>query len=58
MLPRWGGRKHGDALCFARPASLGFVSKILVVEKHLLTGCKNEVCAALDALQNLVLEFH
>src|SRR5689334_17345390 len=51
-------RKHGHALGFARSATLGFVSEILVVEKHLLTGCKNEVRAALHALQHLVLEFH
>jgi hypothetical protein len=45
-------------LRFAALAPLGFVPELLIVEKHLLPGGKNEIRPAVDALQHLVLEFH
>jgi len=56
-----GGRRrsqHGHPFHLAGFAALGFVLELLIVKKQLLAGCKHEVCATVDALQHLVLEFH
>jgi len=46
------------ALVLAGLAAFGFILKLLVVEKELFPGGKNKFCAAIYALQNLILEFH
>jgi hypothetical protein len=52
------GSYRRSPLRFAALAPLGFVPELLIVEKHLLPGGKNEIRPAVDALQHLVLEFH
>jgi hypothetical protein len=53
-----GGSQNRHPLRLAALASLGFVAKLLIVEKQLLAGRKDEIRAAVNALQHLVLEFH
>lgn len=53
----WVG-KNGDALGLAVLAALRFILEILVAEKDLFPGSKNELAPAIDAGQYLVLEFH
>ena len=50
--------EDGNPFGFARLAAFGFVLKLLVVEKQLFSGRKNEIGSAVDALEYLVLEFH
>ena len=38
--------------------ALGFVLELFVVKEELFTGCEHEICAAVDTLQNLILELH
>jgi len=38
-------------------AALGLVLEILVVVEVLLTGCENELCAAVHALERAILKF-
>ena len=45
------------ALSLTGLATLGFVLKILVVEEVLFSRCKDEICSAIDALEDAVLEF-
>jgi hypothetical protein len=52
------GSKNGDALGLAGFAALGLVLELFVVEKQLFPGGKNEVGAAVDAGQYLILKFH
>ena len=51
-------RPPGSALCLAELASLRVVFELLVVEEKLLTGGKDEIVSAIDALQNLIDELH
>jgi hypothetical protein len=53
-----GSSKDGYPLCLAGFAAFWFVSELLVVEKKLFARGKNEVAAAVNALQCPVLEFH
>jgi hypothetical protein len=57
-MPYRRGSQNRHALRFAGFASLGFVPELLVVEKQLLSGSKDEVRAAVNALQHLILVFH
>jgi hypothetical protein len=50
--------QSGSSPGLAGFATFGFVLELLVVEEELLTGGEDEVGAAVNALQNLVLEFH
>jgi hypothetical protein len=50
--------QNRDPLSFAGLAPLGFVPELFIVEEQLLPGGKNEIRAAVDALQHLILEFH
>jgi len=52
------GSEHGNALGLAGLAALGLVLELLVVEEKLFPGGEDKVCAAIDALQHLVLKFH
>jgi len=53
------GRSQGSAAFrLAALTALGFVLELLVVEKQLFTGGKDEVGATIYTLKNLVLEFH
>jgi hypothetical protein len=52
------GSQNRNPLRLAALASLGFVPELLIVEKQLLPGRKDEIRAAVNALQHLVLEFH
>src|SRR3974390_3197759 len=47
-----------SALCLAGFASLGFVLKSLVGEKHLFAGCKYKLGTAFRTLQHPIVEFH
>jgi hypothetical protein len=38
--------------------ALGFVLELFVVEEKLFTGREHEICAAVNTLQNLILELH
>ena len=53
-----GGGEHGHALGLTGLAALGLVLELFVEEKELFPGGKNEVGAAVDAGQYLVLKFH
>lgn len=52
------GAQNRDALGFAGFTTFGFVLELLIVKEKLLPGCENEVGAAIDTVQNLVLKFH
>jgi hypothetical protein len=60
MISDWSGigAQNGNSLGLTGLASLGFVLELFIVEEKLLPGCENEVGAAIDTLQNLILEFH
>ena len=45
-------------LTFTILATLGLVLELFVVEEELLTRGEYEICAAINALQHLVLELH
>ena len=47
-----------DALRLALLAALGIVLELFVVEENLLAGRKNELGAAVDALEYSIGEFH
>jgi hypothetical protein len=47
-----------NALCLALLAALGIVLELFVVEENLLAGRKNELGAAVDALEYSIGEFH
>jgi hypothetical protein len=53
----WNPQRLG-APGFAALATLGFVFKLFIVEKELLTGGEYEISSAIDAFQNLILELH
>jgi hypothetical protein len=53
-----GGTEYGDALGFAAFAPLGFVLELLIVEEQLFPGREDEIGAAVNTVQHLVLEFH
>jgi hypothetical protein len=53
-----GGGENGHALGLTGLAALGLVLELFVEEKELFPGGKNEVGAAVDAGQYLVLKFH
>jgi hypothetical protein len=53
-----GCPESGNAFRLAILAALGFVLELFVVEEELLAGGEDEIRTAVDALQNLVLEFH
>jgi hypothetical protein len=55
-----GGRsaEHGDPLGLASLAALGFVLELFVVKEKLFPGSEDEITAAVDTLQHLVLKFH
>ena len=55
---RWRRSHSRCPLCFAGLAALGLVLELLVMKKQLFTGRKDEVRAAVYALQHLVLKFH
>jgi hypothetical protein len=44
------------ALLLTRPAALGFVLEILIVEEGLLSRGEDEICPAVDALEGSVLK--
>jgi hypothetical protein len=50
--------EHCDALGLAGLTALGFVLELFVVEEELFTGREHEICAAVNTLQNLILELH
>src|SRR5271157_294706 len=55
------GRSHawrGNPFGLAGLATFRFVLEVFIVEEQLFPGCKDEVSAAVNTLQNLVLEFH
>jgi hypothetical protein len=54
----WWGAQDGDALGLAGFTALGLVLELFVVEKQLFSGGKDEVSAAVDAGQYLILKFH
>lgn len=58
MMPRVYGSQNRNSLGFTGFAALGFVSELLIVEEQLLPGGKDEIRAAVNALQHLILEFH
>ncbi len=47
-----------SAFALADLTTFGFVLELLIVEEQLFSGCENEVSAAINTLQNLILEFH
>jgi hypothetical protein len=47
-----------DALRLALFAALGVVFELFVLKEDLFAGRKNELGAAVDALQNSIREFH
>src|SRR5205807_9458264 len=47
-----------SAFFFALLTTLRFVFELFIVEEKLLTGREHEVCAAVDTLENLILELH
>src|SRR5271157_2902095 len=49
---------RGSTFGLARLATFGFVPELFVVEEELFSGREDEFSAAVNALQNLVLEFH
>ena len=53
-----GSQGDGRPFGLAGFATFGFVLELFVVEEQLFSGCKDEVSAAVNTLQNLVLEFH
>jgi hypothetical protein len=57
-LPATARAKIRNPLRLAALAPFGFVPELLIVEKHLFPGGKNEVRPAVDALQHLVLKLH
>jgi len=57
-LPATACAKIRNPLRLAALAPLGFIPELLIVEKHLFAGGKNEVRPAVDALQHLVLKLH
>lgn len=50
--------KSRGALGFTSLAALWLVFELLVVEEKLLPGRENEICPAVNTLQDLVLKFH
>jgi hypothetical protein len=52
------GSQNRNPLRLAALAPLGLVPELLIVEKQLLPGREDEIRAAVNALQHLVLEFH
>jgi hypothetical protein len=59
-MSRARGRKSQDRhpLCLATLAALGLVPELLVVKKKLFAGGEDKICAAINALEHPVLEFH
>jgi hypothetical protein len=57
-MPYRGDPPIRNSFRFAGLASLGFVGELLIVEEQLLPGGENEIRAAVNALQHLVLVFH
>jgi len=52
-------RAHvGSPFCLAGFAPLRLVLELFIVKEKLLSGSEDEIPAAVDTLQNLVLEFH
>src|ERR1700756_3616915 len=52
-------RSHNrEPLGFAVLTTFGFVAKLFVVKKQLFSGGEDKVCAAVNAFQHPVLEFH
>ena len=59
LIAIYGSRANrSDALGFARLATFGLVLELLVVEKELFAGSEEKLRAAIDALEQPVLEFH
>jgi hypothetical protein len=53
------GKTEGlSAFFFALFTALRFVFELFIVEEELFTGREHEVCAAVDTLENLILELH
>jgi len=52
------GTQHRHPFGFAGLAALGLVLELLIVEKQLFSRGEDEIGAAVNALQHLVLEFH
>jgi hypothetical protein len=52
------GREDGYAFGLAALAALGLVFELLVVEKQLFPGGEDELRAAIDAGEYLILKFH
>ena len=46
------------ALCLASLAALGLILELFVVEEELLASGENEILAAVNALQGLILKLH
>jgi hypothetical protein len=54
-----GHRSQGGVFFrFADFTAFGLVPELLVVKEELFSGCEDEVSAAVNTLQNFVLEFH
>jgi hypothetical protein len=57
-LPRRCGPQHGHSFGLASLATLRFVFELLVVKEQLFARGEDEIRAAVDTLQYLVLKFH
>jgi len=55
---RRGPPYHGNFLGFAGTATFGFVLETFFVEENLFTGGEDEICSAVDALEDLILKLH
>ena len=53
-----GGAENRDPLSLAGLTTLGLILELLIVEKQLFAGGKDEIRTAIDALECLVLELH
>src|SRR5208283_4604690 len=50
--------QRGSTFALADLTTFGLVLELLIVEEQLFPSCEDEVCSAVNTLQNLVLEFH
>lgn len=57
-LPASWRTQHGYSFTLTGLAPLGLVLELFIVKEQLLPSRENEVSAAIDTLQHLVLEFH
>jgi hypothetical protein len=58
MALGWCGSQHGHPFRFAGFAPFWFILELLVTEEELFSRREDEVRAAVNTLQHLVLKFH